>query len=65
MTSQTVILLEVGQPTWSRWMVYHCHKRRFWRYGTWKKLRRNGELWASKSEAEHELAVARAASQAN
>lgn len=59
MTSQDVILIDVGKPTWPRWMVFHQDKRRYWSKGAWKKRRRNGDLFASKVEAEKELAVAR------
>jgi len=59
MASQNVILIDVGKPTWRRWMIFHSENKRYWSKGTWKKRRRNAELWASKSEAEKELAVAR------
>ncbi len=63
MSSQDVLLLFVGRPSFPRWMI--VQKERYWCKGTWKKRRRNGELFASKSEAEEELVVARASSQAS
>ena len=62
MSSQHIFLLSVGRPGFPRWMVIHDPKKKYWRNGTWTKLRRNGELWDSKTEAETELAVARASS---
>jgi hypothetical protein len=65
MSSPNVLLLFVGRPGWSRWMIIHDQKKRYWCKGRWKKRRRNGELWANKSEAEKELAVARASAEAS
>lgn len=62
MSSQDVLLLFVGPPSFPRWMI--VQKERYWCKGTWKKRRRNGELWASKTDAEKELAVARASAEA-
>jgi hypothetical protein len=58
MPSQNVTLIDVGQPAWRRWMIYHSEKKRYWSKGNWKKRRRNGDLWQSKVEAEKELHVA-------
>jgi hypothetical protein len=63
MSGQDVMLIEVGQPAWPRWMIFHRDKCRYWSKGVWKKRRRNGALWASKSEAGKELTVARASAQ--
>jgi hypothetical protein len=65
MALRNVTLIEVGQPSWPRWMVYSNDRRRYWCKGTWKKRRRNGELWHNKSEAEKELAVARSSAEAS
>jgi len=55
MAIQEVNLIEVGQPTWRRWMIFDTAKRRFWSKGVWKKRRRHGDLWHSKAEAQKEL----------
>jgi hypothetical protein len=63
MSAQPVILIDVGQPAWHRWMIFHSEKKRYWSKGTWIKRRRNGELGDDKTEAEKELNVARLGSQ--
>jgi hypothetical protein len=57
MAARDVILLEIGQPAWRRWMVFHRSKNRYWSKGLWKQHRRDGELWHSKIKAEQELHV--------
>jgi hypothetical protein len=59
MATTDVILIDVGQPAWSRWMILHREKNRYWSKGVWKKRRRNGDLWHSKVEAEKELQLVR------
>jgi hypothetical protein len=65
MASQNVTLIEVGKPSWSRFMIYDDQKKRYWCKGRWKKRRRHGELWDDRGETEKELAVARASAEAN
>jgi hypothetical protein len=55
MASPNVTLIEVGQPPWPRWMIFHSEKKRYWSKGAWKRRRRNGELWSDRTEAEREL----------
>lgn len=59
MASQNVTLIEIGQPSWPRWMIVHTEKKRYWSKGTWKKRRGNGELWSDRTEAEKELHTVR------
>ena len=61
MASPTMILIEVGKPTWLRWMIYHCGMNRYWDKGRWVKCRRQGELWHRKAEAQAELQFVRLA----
>jgi hypothetical protein len=62
MATKNVILVEIGKPTWSRWMIFHREQNRYWDKGRWGKGRRNGELWHRKAEAEAELQFVRLAS---
>lgn len=64
MSAQLVVLLEVGQQAWPRWMIVHRGTRRYWSNGSWKKRRRNGDLWSNRAEAEQALHVARSGSEA-
>ena len=59
MATNDVILLEIGQPKWRRWMVFHNKKRRYWSTGLWKKRKRDGEVWHDKAKAEQELRMVR------
>lgn len=59
MALQNVILIEVGQPNWQRWMIFDQERKRYWSKGVWKKRRRNGDLWSSRVEAEQQLHVVR------
>jgi hypothetical protein len=59
MASQNVILFGVGQQKWPRWMIFDAVEKRYWSKGTWKKRRRNGDLWHDKAEAERELQAVR------
>lgn len=59
MAAQEVMLIEVGQPPWPRWMIFHRDKCRYWSKGRWRKRRRNGDLWHIKAEAERELQIVR------
>lgn len=61
MAVQPVILIEVGKPTWSRWMIFHREKNRYWDKGLWVKRRRQGELWQRKVEAQAEVQFVRLA----
>ena len=62
MASPTVILVEIGQPAFPRWMIFNCEKNRYWDKGRWVKQRRQGELWHRKVEAQAELQFVRLAS---
>ena len=62
MASQNVILIEIGQPTFPRWMIFHSERKRYWDQGRWAKKRKQGELWHRKSTAQKELQFVRLAS---
>lgn len=64
MSESSINLIDVGQLAWPRWMIVHRERKRYWSKGTWKKRRRNGELWCNRTEAERELHIARSKSQA-
>ena len=59
MALQNVTLIEVGKPSWPRFMIFHTEKKRYWSKGAWKKRRRNGELWHDRAEAGKELHTVR------
>ena len=60
MSSLNIVLIEIsGSKDWSRWMIYHIARRRYWCKGRWRKERRDGEVWDERTKAIDEHNVAR------
>ena len=58
MSQDDVIVIEIGQRLWQRWMIFHRSKNRYWFKGRWRRRRRDGELWNNVSHAQQELQAA-------
>jgi len=53
-----VIVIEIGQPHWRRWMIFHRALHRYWSKGRWRRRRRDGDLWNNMAEPQIELQFA-------
>ena len=62
MSIPSVILIQIGQLEWRRWMIFHRVKYRYWAKGRWRKRRRDGELWYDRAEAEIKMDMVRSGS---
>lgn len=54
MAKNDVVLIQVGQRRWPRWMIFHQSQNLYWSKGIWERCRRNGDLWDDEEAAELE-----------